>query len=67
MERELYSEHVDADLIRLETLTVSNKRIKSVAYGCVFEVLKQNKITPEIEPPFISGGNFRRRRYCQPS
>ena len=38
--------------------------VKGVAYGGVFEVLEQNKITPQIEPTLISGGNFRRRHYC---
>jgi len=34
--------------------------VKGVAYGGVFEVLEQNKITPQIEPTLIGGGNFRR-------
>ena len=38
--------------------------VKGVAYGGVFEVLEQNKITPQIEPTLISGGNFRRRHDC---
>jgi NTE family protein len=31
--------------------------VKGVAYGGVFEVLEQNKITPQIEPTLIGGGN----------
>jgi hypothetical protein len=38
--------------------------VKGVAYGGVFEVLEQNKITPQIEPTLIGGGNFRRRHHC---
>jgi hypothetical protein len=47
-----------------KNLVFEDGGVKGVAYGGVFEVLEQNKITPQIEPTLIDGGNFRRRPLC---
>jgi hypothetical protein len=45
---------------RYKNLVFEGGGVKGVTYGGVFEVLEQNKITPQIEPTLIGGGNFRR-------
>ena len=43
-----------------KNLVFEDGGVKGVAYGGVLEALEQNKITPQIEPTLIGGGNFRR-------